>query len=369
MRTFLKFLSVGAWWLFIVLGVGLVLFGTESFRRSDELLGAAFLLGLGWVLEKYLWPMVSNGRLFPPSRNDAQLMFGAQFTPGWIVAFVLGVGYMVTAAHGVLGFRQGANLSLQSPSVPSLDAAVQNHLEPSALDSLAREMGTGTLTPLAAVIDVEARSLHPLHRDLPAGMRAQSPEDISTVIYVESTRQADGVRLLRGAVIPFHRRSWHISMATLEAGVRSVVYRQSFVGESVARGARGFRPDLDGEMGLYISNSVTNPRNVISVRGAELLYGDSGGAELTNGQRVVGVVGPPPTDDALDWITDPEKWVEGTGTGQLWGYTVLRVLLWIFVFGGLIGLLFYEDARQEARAASEARRSIGEKIDNIKGGR
>lgn len=327
MRTIAKFVVYCALIFLGIMGGGLVLFGTDSFARSDELLVAGLFLGIAWVLSEIVLSKLAG--------EPIVLLSGTELPGPWvIILFVLIIGGFASGVHSV--FRDEPDLLRQAPSVASLDSVLQTYSsQESDFDS---EVQEGRLEPGAIVVNVLSGSLHPLYRELPSGIRAVTPDAISTIVYVNSSKQPDSTRVLGKDRIDAYQQSWSIAMVSLRDGVRHVEYRNSFIGSSLG-GRLGIGESRAGEVGLYRPRSPSSSSPEL-IPGAELIFifGDSGGAELIDGRRVTGVVGPPPFTEALEWITESEKWVEGTDIGQK--YLWLRILLWILVFGSLAAAPF-----------------------------
>ena len=189
------------------------------------------------------------------------------------------------------------------------------NLEESILDTV-KGNSNQKLNGLAIAIDIGSSSLHPLHWDLPQEIRAVNALSISTIIYIEAKIQFDNNRQVGPSILPFYRRSWRVLLATILDGKPSVVYMHTFIGESLRKNisqyAYGIGMDTDGEVALYRPNSVTNPRNITREKDAELIFGNNGGAKLKNGKYLIGIVGAPPQQEAINWILDPEKWLAGS---------------------------------------------------------
>lgn len=322
MRNIAKFVVICALIFLGIIGGGLVLFGTDSFARSDELLVAGLFLGIAWALSEMVLPKLSG--------ESIDLASGTDLPGPWlIILFVLFIGGIASGVHSV--FNDEPDLLRQAPSVASLDSELQAYSsQASDFDSEVLE-GRGILEPGAIVVDVLSGSLHPLYRELPSGIRAVTPDNISTIIYVNSSKQPDSNRVLGKDRVDAYQQFWSIAIVSLRDNLRHVEYRNSIVGSRLGE-RLGIGKSRAGEAGLYRPRSSSSSSPEL-ISGAELIFGDSGGAELKDGRRVTGVVGPPPLTEALEWITESEKWVEGADMGQK--YLWFRILLWILVFGSL----------------------------------
>lgn len=205
----------------------------------------------------------------------------------------------------------GADWRLIPPSIAELDGRVEQFAN---IAGLRENLSEEPLAGKVIVIDKTKLTLHPLTRDLPKDRVASGPDEVGIVVWVEATRtRAFDLTLatVRQATplgqpsqpqptaepkvtIPAYRAKWSIKV--IDLATKEVRYKGTFAGaEPPGTSVTIKRPyGAGGQSAVYDADK--------RVRGAEILFGESGGVELVTGKRAVGIVGAVPWDEPLAWL-------------------------------------------------------------------
>lgn len=270
-----------------LMGFMIVIFPTNGFERWDQLLGAGFLLSISWTLHKCI----------VLSKKEQEEERGSE---GWsapirILFFVLLISVPFTAWHDVRNLKN-PDPKMAKPSIPSLAPIIKNYLSPNAIQALADGEHHGKLPKKAVVLDVETKSLHPLHMSLPRKIRAKNINDVKTVIYIESEKVPHGEKHFVDGILPIFKKKWCLTMIDITKN-STVEYKRMFYGEDFPDARMGFGEDDGGDR--VVAWNMTGDRYE-RILGAEIIFGNTGGLKTLDGRRVTGVVGPPSWDDALE---------------------------------------------------------------------
>ncbi|MGQ9683517.1 MAG: hypothetical protein ACUVX9_13330, partial [Anaerolineae bacterium] len=220
---------------------------------------------------------------------------------------------VIATLNGVRSCRAGHRMDpLQ---VPALQAHVAEYVN---IPGLNASPVAGPLNGKAVVVDTVNKTLHPLQRGLPAGRAAQRPEDVGIVVWVTAERAHEGDLVPGTYVMPtgiaaearyefvpaattgaahvaIYRSLWTVTVIDWPA--KQVRYRSAFRGADPPSAAVSFKSNiLTGQLSVYQLNDEQ--------QGVEVLQGSEGGLELSGGQRITGLVGAPPWDEAVQWLAE-----------------------------------------------------------------
>ena len=171
------------------------------------------------------------------------------------------------------------------PSMPQLDSSLGGYL---TINGLKEKTSGGPCRGKALILDTSNGRVHALQKELPDSLRAEKPEDVETVIWIEQERVfAFNLFEMKdvftkdpgGRIIPAYQEVWHVRIISLKD--KEVRYRADIKGGEPPKQIGLYSQSDNSSVGEYLHDSQ----------------------EYTNG-----VVGTAPWDETIHWIKDEGKW-------------------------------------------------------------
>jgi hypothetical protein len=208
-----------------------------------------------------------------------------------------------------LGGNLGPDYRMIAPSIPAMESSIADYL---SIAGLKQSPSADAVDGKAIVIDTGKQALHPLNRDIPQAIKAMTPDEVGAVVWIKtdyvyafdlvSTSTEDWALQsgLQGqapegnvVTIPAYRAQWTVTV--IDYAARGIRAKHTFVGPDPpsARVTIG-QPTGSDQLIAYDMGKRVN--------GAEVLTGEGPGIPLADGRTMVGLVGPVPWDEALDWL-------------------------------------------------------------------
>lgn len=208
--------------------------------------------------------------------------------------------------------------SLIPPSNPQLESKID---EFTSISDLMEDFSGGDISGKAVIIDITKKSLHPLNRSIPENLAAQDPEEVSIVVWVEAEyihefdlapqsevyqnqMAVQGPGMPYSYLLPAYMAKWNVKIIDFKD--RTLRCSNTFTGDAPP----GSKVTIGTPSGMDQAFVFVDGKKL---EGAEILYGKKEGQEASGEESVIGIVGPVPYEETLDWIM---SMIEKNNTGE-----------------------------------------------------